>query len=217
VTSGGTNSVLRYDGQTGAYLEIFISSGSGGLSMPTGLAFGPDGHVYVASFGSSKILRYDGHTGAFLDVFVPTGTGGLARPQTPVFGPDGYLYVAGNGRILRFHATTGKLIDIFVDPESGGLQGVEGMAFGPDGHLYVSSNSRGQGSIRRYDGSTGRFLDSLTRQTVSPKTARLWYLAPLNCYTCATSVTATCRGMTSLKERLGTNSYRGRVSLTRFC
>src|ERR1700683_3211290 len=49
VTSYLNNEVLKYDGTTGAFVSVFVSAGSGGLSYPVGLAFGPDGNLYVCS------------------------------------------------------------------------------------------------------------------------------------------------------------------------
>ena len=37
------NSVLRYDGVTGASIDTFVTSESGGLNGPMDLVFGPDG------------------------------------------------------------------------------------------------------------------------------------------------------------------------------
>jgi DNA-binding beta-propeller fold protein YncE len=45
VTSHGNSSVLRYDGQTGAFIDEFVPSGSGGLSGPNYLIFTPRGPV----------------------------------------------------------------------------------------------------------------------------------------------------------------------------
>lgn len=73
VSSSLTNSVLKYN-STGAFLSAFVPAGSGGLNAPQGLAFGPDGNLYVSGAGS--VLRYNGNTGAFLSTFVPTGTTG---------------------------------------------------------------------------------------------------------------------------------------------
>src|SRR5205823_3419834 len=87
-----TNNVLRYNGTTGASMGTFASGG--GLSAPTGLTFGPDGNLYVASQNTDSVLRYNGTTGAFLNTFVSTGSGGLTGANvglvfTPLKGPEG--------------------------------------------------------------------------------------------------------------------------------
>jgi hypothetical protein len=117
-------SVLRYHGQTGAFLGAFVAPGSGGIDGPEGLTFGPDGNLYVAS--NNGVLRYNGSTGAFLGVFVPTGSGGLASPADVVFGPDSHLYVADGtapaaSNVLRYNGSTGAFLGVFVPTGSGGL------------------------------------------------------------------------------------------------
>ena len=74
------NSVEDYDGTTGVFIETFVPSGSGGLSSPQNLTFGPDGNLYVTSHDTNSVKRYDGETGAFIDDFVPSGSGGLSAP-----------------------------------------------------------------------------------------------------------------------------------------
>src|SRR5205085_2379545 len=64
-----TDTVKRYDGTTGAYLGDFVTAGSGGLDNANGVAFGPEGNLYVASTHSGQIKRYNGQTGAFIDTF----------------------------------------------------------------------------------------------------------------------------------------------------
>jgi DNA-binding beta-propeller fold protein YncE len=49
VASSDTDSILRYNGVTGAFLDTFVPSGSGGLVGPGDLTFGPDGDLYVSS------------------------------------------------------------------------------------------------------------------------------------------------------------------------
>src|SRR2546426_374593 len=49
VIDSGNNRVLRYDGTTGAFIDEFIASGSGGLTNPENIQIGPDGHLYVSS------------------------------------------------------------------------------------------------------------------------------------------------------------------------
>ena len=58
--AGGFNAVLRYNGQTGAFIDEFVVSGSGGLSDPEALVFGPDENLYVSSRNTDSVFRYDG-------------------------------------------------------------------------------------------------------------------------------------------------------------
>jgi len=165
VAQGGS-AIRRYDGHTGAFIDVFVASGAGGLTQPGDpqfFVFGPDGNLYVASQATHRILRFSGITGAFLDAFVPAGSGGLDAPSGLTFGPDGNLYVGSTTRntILRFDGTSGAFIDVFVSAGSGGLTVPVGLAFGPDGNLYVASaENNGNGSVLRYDGHTGAFLDA---------------------------------------------------------
>jgi sugar lactone lactonase YvrE len=180
VKSGGitappqSSSVLRFDGTTGEFIDVFVSPGSGGLHGPRALVFGPDGNLYVNSSdpGPGTVLRYDGTTGAFLDVFVPAGSNpfgesGSGYPRGLVFGPDGNLYVgttafqARHPSVLRYDGTTGAFMDAFVAEGSGGLFIPTGPLFGPDGNLYLRSTTQGfgTGAVLRYDGTTGAFID----------------------------------------------------------
>ncbi len=63
------DAVVRFDGETGDFIDTFVLTGAGGLNEPHGIGFGPDGNFYVASAFSDAILRYDGKSGAFLDTF----------------------------------------------------------------------------------------------------------------------------------------------------
>jgi DNA-binding beta-propeller fold protein YncE len=66
VSSYETDEVLRYD-TTGAFIDAFVSSGSGGLDNPEGLIFGPDGNLYVSSGGTDEVLRYKADLAAAID------------------------------------------------------------------------------------------------------------------------------------------------------
>ena len=159
IASGVTDSVIRYDGNTGAFIDAFVPSGSGGLDSPRGVIFGPDGNLYVSAGASTNaILRYDGSTGAFIDVFAASGNLGAAiNPFGIVFGSDGNLYATdfNTDSILRFNGATGTFIDTFAS--GGGLDGARGLVFGPDGHLYVASAD--SDNVLRYNGLTGAFMD----------------------------------------------------------
>src|SRR5262249_6718494 len=106
VADSDSNAVLRYQGpsgtspgaplpsagQTGA---TFVAAGSGGLTGPFELAFGPDGNLYVNNTANAlAVLRFDGTTGAFLSTYVAQGSGGMVAPRGLAFDQEGRLYVA---------------------------------------------------------------------------------------------------------------------------
>ena len=147
VSSYLTNTVLRYDETTGASLGNCATGGN--LIRPTGVAFGPDGNVYVSNSGTSSVGRYNGQTGAFIDTFVAAGNGGLFEPQGLTFGPDGDLYVLNWFlSVLRYDGRTGAFEGVFATPVFGGAFD---LTFGPDGDLYATSFSY----VHRFDGETG--------------------------------------------------------------
>jgi hypothetical protein len=97
--------------------------------------------------------------------------------RTILFGLDGNLYVAAGydgmhkkGWVDRFDGTTGAYLGKFVTDDlsqNGGLKNPQGMLFGPDGKgdgkldLYVASSfeDSSNNDVKRYDGTTGQFLD----------------------------------------------------------
>jgi serine/threonine protein kinase/DNA-binding beta-propeller fold protein YncE len=166
VTTWGLNGVLRFDGSSGQFIDVFVASGSGGLNRPEAIAFGTDANdddypdLYVLNGDANCVLRFDGRTGEFLDTFVEPGSGRLRKPTGLAFGPDGNAYVTSflTSAILRYDGRTGDFIDEFVSSGSGGLLRPQTPAFGPDGNLYVTSFDTS--SVLRYDGQTGDFIDA---------------------------------------------------------
>ena len=155
VCSSGNNTVQKFDLKSDQHLGTAASGG--GISLPWGVAKGPDGNLYVSGFGSHAVFRYDGSTGAFIDQFIPPQSGGLLGPGDLVFRDDGYLYVVSeySFEILRYDAQTGAFIDVFIADGSGGLNSPRGIEFGPDGDLFVVDHYGGE--VLRFDGVTGAF------------------------------------------------------------
>ncbi|WP_043710640.1 hypothetical protein [Corallococcus macrosporus] len=74
--------VLRFNARTGAFIDVFVEPGSGGLTDFVDMEFGPDGNLYIPDFLPGTVLRYSGKTGDFIDVFVGVGTGANAATLT---------------------------------------------------------------------------------------------------------------------------------------
>ena len=130
MSSQVNSSVLRYDGTTGAFLDEFVASGSGGLFNPQQLQFGPDGNLYVASGNSNQLLRYDGATGAFIDVFAGTN---LNLPADFIVGSDELYYVTNflTNEVTRYDAS-GAFVDVFINQFGNGLDGPIGILSVPE-------------------------------------------------------------------------------------
>jgi streptogramin lyase len=183
VVSQLSDEILRYDAETGAFLDVLVGDDpatpdqdeSGGLRGLSSMAFGPAGELYVSSLHTNRILRYDAHTGDFLNILVGDNlatpdrdeSGGLRGPSSIVCCPNGELYVSSlyTHEILRYDGRTGAFLDTFVAASSGGLLAPSQLIFGSDGQFYVSSLHTQQ--ILRYDGHTGAFLDVSVNLAVS--------------------------------------------------
>jgi sugar lactone lactonase YvrE len=164
VSSDDTNAVLAYDATTGAFQRTFAQGG--GLVEPEGIAFGPDGNLYVSS-RSNQVLRYNGRTGAFLNVFA-SGHGLLDPAGIAFGGPGNDLFVSsgtpdtgpGGNQILRFDGRTGAFKAVVDPSNAAGLDDPEGMRFGSDGLLYVNTTpEEGPGGVLRYNPVTNTFVD----------------------------------------------------------
>lgn len=93
VTSEGNDRVIRCDATDGTFVDNFVwndpavpGDETGGLDAPSGMAFGPDGRLWVASLNTDAVLRYDAATGAFVDEIVSSSSG-INAPTFLLFTP----------------------------------------------------------------------------------------------------------------------------------
>jgi hypothetical protein len=93
-------------------LSTFVQNPS--LMLPVGLAFGPQGDLFVASFNGDKILRVDHSNGTIVGDFVTAGSGGLDGPQFLTFVPEpaisGVIILIAVRRITRRPIAAGRSI-----------------------------------------------------------------------------------------------------------
>jgi ELWxxDGT repeat protein len=158
--SGG----VVYRRLTGGDYSQFTANGL--LTTPTGLAFGPDGNLYVAEQDGRRISRFDGTTGEARPAQGKPGAtflDGLGVVDDLAFGPSGLLFLAvetsaGTKEIQRFDTRSGQLVPGVFTLGPAALDAW--LTFGPEGALYVSYPS----AVRAIDvlaGSGASALDAI--------------------------------------------------------
>jgi len=131
--------------------------------VPTSLALGEDGAVYVGGRDSSTVLRMDPSLQR-ATVFADIGAALNRGPTHITFGPDGALYATSlfDTKVVRIDAN--GTTEFINDAE---LTKPAGLAFSHNGEqLFVASVNRGE--IRRYDANTGAFIDTLATEMAEP-------------------------------------------------
>lgn len=168
-----TAGVQRYHGPRSAAQGPRPAAGKSGAfytqpvaRRPWGLAFGPDGNLYVANFGtgSDALVRVAGPFAANAGAATTIVDAGVFFDVA--FGPDGQLYASGRGNVRRYDVLTMQLIDEFTSGHP--LADVTAIAFGPDGDLYAASfdsSTTPRAEIVRFDGQTGAYVETLATRT----------------------------------------------------
>jgi len=148
----GSWRIQEYDGLTGAFLGNRVIYNAGDFSAGKGLAFGPDGDLFVGDWAKGTINRYDGATYA-LEASTPLNA--IGTPNGMRFAPNGHLLVISGGfnNVRDFDVSGGGISDMGVFANIvGGVQ-PQDMTFGPNGSLFVALG--GPGGVSEFDGVTG--------------------------------------------------------------
>ncbi len=141
VASSHDDSVLYFDGITGAFVDEVVVSGLGGLDEPQYFIIGPDANgdgdveLYVTSFANDSVMRYNAVTGAFVDDFVYSGNGGLDGPTGVHFLADGSLIVSSSNtdEVMRFNTAGTPTFDFYkFTIENDNDRGIFDIDFGFD-------------------------------------------------------------------------------------
>ena len=172
VASANTNTVIEYDGETGAFVRTYTDAA---LSMPTGLAFDANGNLYVSSAGNDTVIRFaigggntadidgDGDSDAadvslFVQVLLGEDTG---DPQHVVRSDIDNSSSADGLDIAPFvdgFLNGGATGAASVFATGGGLTDPRGLVFDANGDLLVSSFATDE--VLWFDGVSGAFVDA---------------------------------------------------------
>ena len=153
----GPNEIVLLD-NSGNFIENFVPPGVGGLHGPTGMAYGPDGNLYVAnaSNGANNIVEFNGLTGAPMGTFV-SGLNGPTGLRYDSFDGNFYATNFGNfgGNTVSKISTSGTLLGNF----GSGHALPTSIAIDGSGSIYIGEF--GQGAVKKFD-QAGNLLASGT-------------------------------------------------------
>ncbi len=141
-----------------------LKNGTASLDSPRGIAFAPDGDLYVADLGHSRVAVF-GPDGSFKFAFGSAGPAGGAdkpgqfnEPSGVAVGPHGSVYVADawNGRIQKF-SPRGRPLAEFGGPRYS-FYSPRTVAVDGRGNIYVGDT--GNSEVKVIDPS-GKLLKTL--------------------------------------------------------
>jgi streptogramin lyase len=138
------------DPVTGVILRILVQNNQQGPYIARGMAWGPNGNVFLTSGGTNDSIReYHGITGEFIRTFASGG--GLDEPYDVVFGAGGVMYVSGSlsSNVAVFDAETGEFLHEAAEPGQGGLADAAGIIEVPSADCYADFT--GDGALDLFD------------------------------------------------------------------
>lgn len=159
VVSELDDQIQRYRHDAGyAFVDVFAQFDAN--FDPTGIAFGPGGEVYAASYGTSRVVELDPVTGAIIGTVLPSDSGLLGADNGTMISADGKLYVPGydSSTVARVDLSTSVVDATFVPSGRAGLFETRGIA---DEGATILVGGEGSGAIYRFDATTGAYIDTL--------------------------------------------------------
>lgn len=164
--------------EAGQQTLIADSASSGGLlSGPGGIAYAPDGTLYVSNNSGNTIVKVDDQTGAVTAFSDAQGL--IDRPAGVAIDNAGNLFVANYGShdIVRVRLDTG-LATVFCDDPF--MQSPNDVRLAPEGGLHVTMDNsamvridaRGQLTVLHQDTALGPWDGVATQAYLSPCTGQ---------------------------------------------
>ena len=159
VVSEGDDQIQRYR-HDNAYTFVDVFAQLDADFDPTGIAFGPDGEVYVASYGTSRVVELDPDTGAEIGTVLPSDSGLSGADNGMMVSADGRLYVPGydSSTVARVDLATSAVDADFVAAGTSDLFETRGIV---DEGATILVGGEGSGEIYRFDAETGAPLGTL--------------------------------------------------------
>lgn len=166
VVSEANDQIQRYRHADGyAFVDVFAQLSAG--IDPTGIAFGPDGRVFVASYGTSSVLELDRVSGQMIGRVLSSGSGLAGADNGMMMSAAGLLYVPGydSSSVARVNPAGGDVRAGFVASGSGGLRQTRGIV---DEGATILVGGEGSGGIYRFDAASGALRGTLVSGLARP-------------------------------------------------
>jgi DNA-binding beta-propeller fold protein YncE len=153
ITNRGANNILELDESLTVVRTLFAGDG---LAAPNGMAFTPDGALWVADTSNDRILAFNiaGVQIGSIDTTTRLGP----QVESIYFGADGTLYATSNpglGTVARYTITRDALPDVVADAAFLNLGNVN---LTNAGRILVSDFSGAMRGIREIDPATGAII-----------------------------------------------------------